>query len=181
MAPIKDGGTPPTCTKTNRLGTSLSAPPPYLHAPGGRGTWASHSPLARQICTFGVQGHDRCQGGSVTSPRGPPLPRSEPWRYEREPGTPSRPSVPNGPGIPSGRLDTIRYASKTVGAERRALVYTPPGFSSEQMYPVLYLLHGIGGDEFEWLNQGNPHIILDNLYAENKLKVILVFQKSFMK
>lgn len=77
-------------------------------------------------------------------------------------------------GVPSGRLDTIRYASKTVGTERRALVYTPPGFSDEQAYPVLYLLHGIGGDEFEWLNQGNPHIILDNLYAENKLKPMIV-------
>lgn len=77
-------------------------------------------------------------------------------------------------GIPSGRLDTIRYASKTVGAERSALVYTPPGFSGEQAYPVLYLLHGIGGDEFEWLNQGNPHIILDNLYAENKLTPMIV-------
>lgn len=77
-------------------------------------------------------------------------------------------------GVPSGRLDTIRYASKTVGAERSALVYTPPGFSGEQAYPVLYLLHGIGGDEFEWLNQGNPHIILDNLYAENKLTPMIV-------
>ena len=46
-----------------------------------------------------------------------------------------------------GKIDTITYDSKTVGAKRRALVYTPPGFSKKKKYPVLYLLHGIGGDE----------------------------------
>jgi enterochelin esterase-like enzyme len=42
-------------------------------------------------------------------------------------------------------------------------VYTPPGYSEDQTYPTLYLMHGIGGDENEWYNQGAPHIILDNL------------------
>ena len=50
-----------------------------------------------------------------------------------------------------GKLDTITYNSKTVGTNRRALVYTPPGFSKKKKYSVLYLLHGIGGDEIEWL------------------------------
>lgn len=52
--------------------------------------------------------------------------------------------------IQHGKIDTIYYPSKTVGITRRALVYTPPGFSKEKKYPVLYLLHGIGGDEFAW-------------------------------
>lgn len=50
-------------------------------------------------------------------------------------------------GITRGKLDTILYPSKTVGVSRKALVYTPPGFSKSKKYPVLYLLHGIGGDE----------------------------------
>src|SRR5690606_8477693 len=66
-------------------------------------------------------------------------------------------------GIPRAKIDTITYASKTVGNDRKALVYTPPGFSKNEKYPVLYLLHGIGGDEMEWLRGGNPQIILDNL------------------
>src|SRR3954469_18104899 len=77
-------------------------------------------------------------------------------------------------GIPQGKIDTIRYASKTVGTTRNALVYTPPGFSKKKKYPVLYLLHGIGGDEKEWLNGGNPQVILDNLYADKKLQPMLV-------
>ncbi|MCW0483261.1 alpha/beta hydrolase-fold protein [Gaoshiqia sediminis] len=77
-------------------------------------------------------------------------------------------------GIAQGKIDTIVYASKTVGASRKALVYTPPGFSKNKNYPVFYLLHGIGGDEKERFNQGAPHIILDNLYADGKLKPMIV-------
>ncbi|HWJ89903.1 MAG TPA: alpha/beta hydrolase-fold protein, partial [Flavisolibacter sp.] len=77
-------------------------------------------------------------------------------------------------GIPHGRIDTISYSSKTVGTIRRALVYTPPGFSKKKKYPVLYLLHGIGGDEKEWLKGGHPQVILDNLYAEKKIGPMIV-------
>src|SRR4051812_21148029 len=76
--------------------------------------------------------------------------------------------------IPHGKVDTIVYASKTVGVNRKALVYTPPGFSKGKKYPVLYLLHGIGGDKKEWLTQGQPQVILDNLYADKKLEPMIV-------
>lgn len=78
------------------------------------------------------------------------------------------------PGINRGKIDTVTYASKTVGVKRQALVYTPPGYSKHQKYPVLYLLHGIGGDQYEWLNNGKPEVILDNLYAENKIVPMIV-------
>lgn len=77
-------------------------------------------------------------------------------------------------GIATGKLDTIKYQSKTVGTIRKALVYTPPGFNKKTKYPVLYLLHGIGGDEKEWLNGGKPQVILDNLYAEGKIQPMIV-------
>ncbi len=78
-------------------------------------------------------------------------------------------------GIAHGIIDTITYSSKTVGTNRRALIYTPPGYSKKNKYPVLYLLHGIGGDEKEWLNDGGkPQIILDNLYADGKIKPMIV-------
>ncbi len=76
--------------------------------------------------------------------------------------------------IPHGKLDTIQYASKTVGTKRKALVYTPPGFSKSKKYPVLYLLHGIGGDEKEWLKGGGPQVIFDNLYADKKMEPMIV-------
>ncbi|HET7732985.1 MAG TPA: alpha/beta hydrolase-fold protein [Paludibacter sp.] len=77
-------------------------------------------------------------------------------------------------GIVKGRIDTISYFSSTVSATRRALIYTPPGYSKSKKYPVLYLLHGIGGDEKEWFNQGKPDVILDNLYAAQKIVPMIV-------
>src|SRR3954468_7445590 len=53
-------------------------------------------------------------------------------------------------GIDRGKLETAEYDSTTVGVARKARVYTPPGYTQDQKYPVLYLLHGIGGDENEW-------------------------------
>jgi enterochelin esterase-like enzyme len=76
--------------------------------------------------------------------------------------------------IPHGKIDTVNYASQTVGTTRRALVYTPPGYTKKKKYPVLYLLHGIGGDEKEWLNGGHPEVILDNLSAEKKVEPMIV-------
>jgi enterochelin esterase-like enzyme len=80
--------------------------------------------------------------------------------------------------IKKGKIDTIIYYSKTVGTKRKALVYTPPSYTKDRKYPVLYLLHGIGGDEKEWLKGGQPQIILDNLYAENKLQPMIVIMPN---
>ena len=88
------------------------------------------------------------------------------------PGSPGFDVVRN--NIPHGRVDTISYLSKTVGTTRRALIYMPPGYSKRKKYPVLYLLHGIGGDEKEWLNGGHPEVILDNLFANNKIEPMIV-------
>ncbi len=76
--------------------------------------------------------------------------------------------------IAHGKIDSIYYQSKTVGTKRKAMIYTPPGYSKDKKYPVLYLLHGIGGDEHEWLDGGHPQVILDNLYAENKIEPMIV-------
>ena len=55
------------------------------------------------------------------------------------------------------------------------MVYTPPGYeTSTQKYPVLYLLHGGGGDEDAWLTMGRANIIMDNLIAAGKAKPMIV-------
>lgn len=71
-------------------------------------------------------------------------------------------------GIPHGKLEMIEYDSKTVGTKRKLQVYTPPGYSTAKKYPVLYLLHGIGGDETEWERLATPDVLLDNLIADGK-------------
>ena len=77
-------------------------------------------------------------------------------------------------GIECGRLETVEYDSTTVGAKRKAQVYTPPGYSKDKKYPVLYLLHGIGGDENEWTRGGVANVVLDNLYADKKIVPMIV-------
>jgi enterochelin esterase-like enzyme len=77
-------------------------------------------------------------------------------------------------GIARGQLETVEYDSKSVGNKRRTLVYTPPGYSAEKTYPVLYLLHGIGGDEEEWRKGAKPETILDNLIADQKAVPMIV-------
>ena len=77
------------------------------------------------------------------------------------------------PGIDRGTLETVEYRSESVGTVRKATVYLPPKFDANKKYPVLYLLHGIGGDEREWL-QGVPNIIMDNLYADGKAAEMII-------
>ncbi len=77
-------------------------------------------------------------------------------------------------GIDHGKLETVEYDSTTVGMKRKAQVYMPPGYSTEQKYPVLYLLHGIGGDENEWTRGGAANMILDNLFADKKAAPMIV-------
>jgi enterochelin esterase-like enzyme len=82
-------------------------------------------------------------------------------------------------GIPHGTLTVVPYDSKTLGTKRQVRVYTPPGYSSEKKYPVLYLLHGIGGDDREWthgLNSCHADEVIDNLIADGKVQpMIMVF------
>ncbi|RZK63359.1 MAG: esterase family protein [Pedobacter sp.] len=78
------------------------------------------------------------------------------------------------PAVPHGKIDTIQYTSGSVGTTRKATIYFPPGYLKTKKYPVLYLLHGIGGDEHEWINGGKPQVIFDNLHAQGKIEPMLV-------
>ena len=93
------------------------------------------------------------------------------WRRFRSHPTTSSPCVR---AFPSGRLEMIEYDSKTVGTRRKMNVYTPPGYSTDKKYPVLYLLHGIGGDETEWQRFATPNVLLDNLIADGQAMPMIV-------
>jgi enterochelin esterase family protein len=77
--------------------------------------------------------------------------------------------------VPHGRLTAIWYPSPACGMQRRMIVYTPPGYeTSSESYPVLYLMHGGGGDEEAWISRGRANYIMDNLMAEGRSKPMIV-------
>jgi enterochelin esterase-like enzyme len=78
--------------------------------------------------------------------------------------------------VPHGQLREIYFHSASTDAEQRAFVYTPPGYDqkADQRFPVLYLQHGWGENEYGWGNQGRVPEIMDNLIAEGKTKPFLI-------
>ena len=76
--------------------------------------------------------------------------------------------------VPHGNLSKVWYESPTLKLTRRMTVYTPAGYDKGKNYPVLYLLHGAGGDENAWSELGRAAQILDNLIAMGKAKPMLV-------
>ena len=77
--------------------------------------------------------------------------------------------------VPHGTVSEIEYWSTTIGAKRRAHVYTPPGYmNGTTKYPVLYLVHGAGDSDDSWTSIGHAHYILDNLIAAGKAKPMII-------
>ena len=99
-------------------------------------------------------------------------------------GPDDKPAFPDPPAgfdarrdnIPHGELTAVQYDSKTLGTRRQIRVYTPPGYSANRRYPVLYLLHGIGGNDLEWTRACHADVVIDNLLADGKIQpMIMVF------
>lgn len=81
--------------------------------------------------------------------------------------------------VPHGEVRAVWYDSPTLNMKRRMMVYLPPGYEeSRQKYPVLYLLHGTGGDETVWLEQGHAAQIFDNLIASGKAEPMIVIMPN---
>lgn len=77
--------------------------------------------------------------------------------------------------VPHGTVHSVWYDSPTLKSNRRLQIYLPPGYErSNENYPVLYLLHGGGGDEECWLSRGRTNFILDNLIADSKAEPMIV-------
>jgi enterochelin esterase family protein len=77
--------------------------------------------------------------------------------------------------VPHGSVTRRWYDSPGNSKKRRITIYTPPGYeTSKEKYPVLYLLHGAGGDEEAWITLGRTAQIMDNLIAQGKAKPMIV-------
>jgi enterochelin esterase-like enzyme len=78
------------------------------------------------------------------------------------------------PDIAHGRMEAFDYDSPVTGTRRTASVYLPPGYSALRKFPVLYLLHGIAGNQHEWTGYVQAHTILDNLIADGRALPMIV-------
>ena len=99
-------------------------------------------------------------------------------------GPDDKPAFPDPPAgfnsrrdnVPHGSVNVAEYDSKTLGTRRQIRVYTPPGYSSDRKYPVLYLLHGIGANNRQWLDGCRAANVIDNLLADSKIQpLVMVF------
>lgn len=136
---------------------------------------------------------DQTQNSSKTpdtpsSPSPTPAPSNDaspsPAATQKATPTPKPPVGPEGYVVPGdfdtkkkevtyGTVEKKQYDSTTTKTTRNVNIILPAHYSTEKKYPVLYLLHGIGGDENEWLNQGRPVYILGNLVAEGLAKEMI--------
>lgn len=76
--------------------------------------------------------------------------------------------------VPHGMLSRVWYDSPTLGQQRRMTVYLPAAYDGKKAFPVMYLLHGHGGDETAWGDLGRASQIMDNLIAEGKCVPMIV-------
>jgi enterochelin esterase-like enzyme len=97
-------------------------------------------------------------------------------------GPDDKPAFPDPPAgfnvkrdnVPHGEITAVQYDSRTLGTRRQVRVYTPPGYSTNRKYPVLYLLHGIGGNDREWTQACQAENVIDNLLANGKMQPMIV-------
>ena len=89
------------------------------------------------------------------------------------------PEAPEGfdkprPGAEPAHVEPFSYDSSVTGTRREASVYLPPGYSAERKYPVLYLLHGISGNQYEWSGYVHADPIINNLIIDGKATPMIV-------
>ena len=110
-------------------------------------------------------------GAALSQPPGggPPQPRPEATLTAAPEGFDAHREA-----VPAGRVERVEFDSQVTGGKRPASVYLPPGYSADKKYPVLYLLHGIGGNETHWPGPGSAGAILDNLIADGKAVPMIV-------
>ncbi|HVJ83147.1 MAG TPA: alpha/beta hydrolase-fold protein, partial [Planctomycetia bacterium] len=154
----------------------------YYESAGGTHEWLTWRRCLREFVPLLFAS---ATAGPSQSGKASPPPKGEPKRPPRgrivlnADDVPAFPEPPAGFDLlrkdaPRGKLETISYESKSVGTTRKMNVYTPPGYSKDRKYPVLYLLHGIGGDETEWVRFAKPDVLFDNLIADGKALPMIV-------
>jgi enterochelin esterase-like enzyme len=155
-----------------------------LHAQAGNA--APSAPSAAPATPAAPQGAAQApQAGAPGAPaagRGGQMQLSSPTPLAETENLDVYPAAPEGfnvarENIPHGEVKVVEYDSQTLGLRRMLRVYTPPGYTPDRKFPVLYLQHGLGNTSTEWTQRARAPIIIDNLLADNKIQqpFIIVF------
>lgn len=149
---------------------------------GAGGMWSTTiGPLTPNLYTYdfvidGATVTDPMDADTWTSqpvPAGSPFPQGPSLSIFVVPGAQADFLTDN--AVPHGQVSTVYYSSRVTGTERRMQVYTPPGYGrGHQDYPTLYLVHGGGGNDTDWVKQGAANFILDNLLAAHRIVPMVV-------
>jgi enterochelin esterase-like enzyme len=156
------------------LTAGLMAPSAWLHAQAPAAAAPAAAPAATPADAPRV-------GAAAGAPRGGAASLAPVAPQAPEEGLDLYPVPPEGfnvarEDIPHGELKVVEYDSKTLGIRRLLRVYTPPGYSADRKYPVLYLQHGLGNTSTEWTQRARAPIVADNLFAAGKMQpMIIVF------
>lgn len=122
----------------------------------------------------GAQGRQGAPGGGrggMALSSATPLADTE--NLDRYPAAPEGFNVAR-ENIPHGEVTIVEYDSKSLGLRRMLRVYTPPNYSPDRRYPVLYLHHGLGNTSTEWTQRARTPIIIDNLLADGKVQPFVI-------
>jgi enterochelin esterase-like enzyme len=147
-----------------------AAPSAPAAAPAATAPTAAGAPAAENVGPP-ARGGARGGGLSLAEPSGPPE------NLDKYPDAPVGFNVAR-ENIPHGEVSIVEYDSKSLGLRRMLRVYTPPGYSADRKYPVLYLHHGLGNTSTEWTQRARAPIILDNLIADKKILPFIVIFPS---
>ena len=155
----------------NSTGPSPAADPMPM-AKDANGVWSlTIGPLAPNLYGYGFT----VDGAKIADPANRDIwsgPTSA-WSNVFVPG-PAADYMADKP-VPHGAWSTVRYRSKLTRTERQMQVYTPPGYNrGKSRYPVLYLMHGGGGNDTDWIVNMRANYILDNLFARRKAERMIV-------
>lgn len=151
----------------------MHASPPA--PPGRRGRRALIAGTAGLLCAAAVPAHARSGAASAPEPArdfgaAPVLAADDVRAFPAAPGGFDIAQA----GVPAGRIERFEHDSPVTGTRRAASVYLPPGYAAGRKVPVLYLLHGIGGNHDEWRGYVRAHHILDNLIAAGRALPMIV-------
>ncbi len=154
---------------TSDIPSEKTAPEPREMKKGENGVWEYTADVAPGTYRYKFN----IDGATVADPQNTAVSESfgTAWSLVRVPGA----AFMDTADVPHGAVARITYKSSALGKNRRAHVYTPPGYETgNDKYPVLYLLHGAGDGDDSWTSVGRAHDILDNLIAAKKCKPMVV-------